>query len=305
MEKSNKINTPALMEKNQTLKTIVYTKKSGLENYVGRYRFAFNGQEKDDEVSGSGNTMTAEFWEYDSRLGRRWNVDPVMKHHLSSYQTFDNSPILKIDPNGDNDGEYLNEKGDKIADDGKRDGKVYAVNTSKTTDQMYGKDDFNEKGKSNPIKPSDAQNTEEKLKNGSFTGQHMKNVTFIGTKETLKGMIDEVSRDNGKGGTNPNNNREYGGALWGSFVSPTKPGEVVDPSKVKEITINAKDFHSHPSGDNKGYQYAQPPSKTDIDNSRGTDYVFGMRKNQTIYIYNSSGVISTVPLNAVRNVLKH
>jgi len=40
------------MEKNQTLKTIVYTKKSGLATYVGRYRFSFNGKEKDDEVKG-------------------------------------------------------------------------------------------------------------------------------------------------------------------------------------------------------------------------------------------------------------
>jgi hypothetical protein len=38
------------------------------------YRYGFNGQEKDDEVCGSGNLNTAEFWEYDTRLGRRWNT---------------------------------------------------------------------------------------------------------------------------------------------------------------------------------------------------------------------------------------
>jgi hypothetical protein len=47
----------------------------GLQGCRVGYGFAFNGQEKDDEVSGAGNTMTAEFWEYDTRLGRRWNVD--------------------------------------------------------------------------------------------------------------------------------------------------------------------------------------------------------------------------------------
>ncbi|MDA3891191.1 MAG: hypothetical protein PF517_05950, partial [Salinivirgaceae bacterium] len=43
------------------------------------YRFGFGGQEKDDEITGnSGTHYTAAFWEYDTRIGRRWNVDPVI-----------------------------------------------------------------------------------------------------------------------------------------------------------------------------------------------------------------------------------
>ena len=38
------------------------------------YRYGFGGQEKDDEVSGSGNSYTAAFWQYDARLGRSWSV---------------------------------------------------------------------------------------------------------------------------------------------------------------------------------------------------------------------------------------
>jgi hypothetical protein len=34
------------------------------------YRFSMNGQEKDDEIYGKGNATSAEFWEYDGRLGR-------------------------------------------------------------------------------------------------------------------------------------------------------------------------------------------------------------------------------------------
>ena len=64
------------------------------------YRFGFNGQERDDEVSGEGNSYTAEFWQYDSRLGRRFNVDPVVKVHESPYACFANNPIWIIDPNG-------------------------------------------------------------------------------------------------------------------------------------------------------------------------------------------------------------
>ncbi|MEA1981390.1 MAG: hypothetical protein U9N54_10490, partial [candidate division Zixibacteria bacterium] len=64
------------------------------------YRFGFNGQEKDDEICGNGNSYTAEFWQYDPRLGRRWNIDPVDKPWMSSYHAFSNKPILNIDPNG-------------------------------------------------------------------------------------------------------------------------------------------------------------------------------------------------------------
>ena len=32
---------------------------------TGAHSYGFNGQEKDDEIYGAGNTMTAEFWEYD------------------------------------------------------------------------------------------------------------------------------------------------------------------------------------------------------------------------------------------------
>jgi hypothetical protein len=65
------------------------------------YRYGFNGQEKVDEIAGVGNHNTALFWEYDTRLGRRWNLDPVVKHSLSGYSTFANNPIWCIDVNGD------------------------------------------------------------------------------------------------------------------------------------------------------------------------------------------------------------
>jgi len=65
------------------------------------YRYGFNNQEKDDEIAGKGNINTAEYWEYDTRLGRRWNIDPVFKDNQSPYSAFDNCPILVSDVNGD------------------------------------------------------------------------------------------------------------------------------------------------------------------------------------------------------------
>jgi RHS repeat-associated protein len=93
----------------------------------GEYRYGFNGQEKDDEIYGEGNSYTAEFWQYDSRLGRRWNVDPVVKHWESSYATFANNPIFFIDPNGDNAGDFYNKDGQHLGSDGIDDDKVYVA----------------------------------------------------------------------------------------------------------------------------------------------------------------------------------
>jgi hypothetical protein len=69
----------------------------------GGYPYGFGGQMKDDEIAGSENMYTAQFWEYDSRLGRRWNKDPVKKYWQSDYVCFSDNPILRTDPNGDDD----------------------------------------------------------------------------------------------------------------------------------------------------------------------------------------------------------
>jgi len=63
------------------------------------YRYAFNGQEKSTEINDA--STTAEFWEYDSRIGRRWNIDPKPTIGVSSYATFFNNPILRFDILGD------------------------------------------------------------------------------------------------------------------------------------------------------------------------------------------------------------
>jgi hypothetical protein len=58
------------------------------------YRYGFNGQEKVDEIAGVGNHNSALYWEYDTRLGRRWNVDPVDQVNISNYAVMYNNPII-------------------------------------------------------------------------------------------------------------------------------------------------------------------------------------------------------------------
>ncbi len=64
-----------------------------------KYRYSINGQEKETELNE--NITTAEFWEYDSRIVRRWNIDPKPNISLSPYNCFAGNPILFSDSKGD------------------------------------------------------------------------------------------------------------------------------------------------------------------------------------------------------------
>lgn len=59
------------------------------------YRYGFNSQENVPEL-GDGHT-TALYWEYDGRLGRRWNVDVVEKAYESNYSVLGNTPLIATD----------------------------------------------------------------------------------------------------------------------------------------------------------------------------------------------------------------
>jgi hypothetical protein len=83
------------------------------KSYESGYRYGFNGQEKVDEISGTGNHNTALFWEYDTRLGRRWNLDPKPQISISDYSVLGNNPLINTDVLGDTT-KILNTKGDLL-----------------------------------------------------------------------------------------------------------------------------------------------------------------------------------------------
>ncbi len=82
---------------NQAIATYDTTSKNCKEAYP----FGFNGQERKDDYKGKGNHNHALYWEYDTRIGRRWNLDPVDQISISNYAVFANSPIWVVDPLGD------------------------------------------------------------------------------------------------------------------------------------------------------------------------------------------------------------
>jgi RHS repeat-associated protein len=63
------------------------------------YRYGFNGQEVTNELGS--NFYEAMYWEYDARIGRRWNLDPKPDVSVSLYSTFANNPIAFLDILGD------------------------------------------------------------------------------------------------------------------------------------------------------------------------------------------------------------
>lgn len=85
------------------------------------YRYGFNGMEKDNEISGDGNSYTTSFRQYDPRIARWTSIDPLagMFPWQSPYVGFDNNPIYFNDPSGaaaEGPGDPV-KKGDILYDD--------------------------------------------------------------------------------------------------------------------------------------------------------------------------------------------
>ena len=108
------------------------------------YRYGFNGQERSDEIAGAGNHTTAEFWEYDTRTGRRWNRDPQGKDNESPYLAFGGNPVYFSDPLG-NEGEHkANQTGATVTslDKNQISSAVYSALISIHTNTVYDRSYF-------------------------------------------------------------------------------------------------------------------------------------------------------------------
>ncbi|HPQ09147.1 MAG TPA: hypothetical protein PK995_07960 [Bacteroidia bacterium] len=64
-----------------------------------KYRYGFNTQEKVLEINK--DHYTARYWEYDSKVVIRWNLDTKSSIDVSPYAIVRSNPILNADPNGD------------------------------------------------------------------------------------------------------------------------------------------------------------------------------------------------------------
>ena len=69
---------------------------------IGDYRYGFQGQEKDDEIKGEGNSLNYTFRMHDPRVGRFFAVDPLFKQYAynSPYAFSENDVISSIELEG-------------------------------------------------------------------------------------------------------------------------------------------------------------------------------------------------------------
>jgi hypothetical protein len=65
---------------------------------IDAYSYGMNGQMRERETFEG--AYSADFWGYDSRLGRRWERDPLAYPWQSPYATFNDNPIVYADPFG-------------------------------------------------------------------------------------------------------------------------------------------------------------------------------------------------------------
>lgn len=74
----------------------------GLNASIGEYRFGYNGQEKDDEIKGTGNSLNFGARIYDPRIGRFFSVDPLFYEspNWSPFVFAFDNPINLIDEDG-------------------------------------------------------------------------------------------------------------------------------------------------------------------------------------------------------------
>ncbi|MBO4529418.1 MAG: RHS repeat-associated core domain-containing protein [Paludibacteraceae bacterium] len=257
---------------------------------------------------------------YDPTVAVWMGADPVFHAGSNAYAYCLGNPINLVDPNG-MDEIYYDEDGTEIGRIKTDEDRRYVIRTTQTTEQMYTEISA-ENGKSNPISKQEAVRAKmiaSMACNGSGIFYSKEDIPMqmfveIPNQQQFDAGFNFI-KDDGSGGTKPNNNIEYawnikpvyeGDYSYGNnkvigyeVAKEIKSTEVGDPSKNSVVDIDPRRNHTHPSGTKGIYDWLQPPSKTDIANYNKDiipHTVWGMR-SKTIYFYDNNGVEATIPFS--------
>ena len=270
--------------------------------------YLYNGKEL-DRMNG------LDWYDYGARMlesdGIRWGqVDPRAEDtpDVSPYVYCNNNPIRRLDHGGMFYGDYYDNNGQLLGNDGRNDKKVFVIRARNNT---YF-DSYKEEGeeiKVNGIKNKQRKAAIQELQefNGDsshdFTNVQNSFVELDGSQDIRQEALSYI-KDDGKGGTSDNNNREYGMnfaidnplKVYDYIGAIAKSGENM-VSVDMPISKNSIDIHTHPSGTIIP-NLSPAPSAQDIINSNenSNSYVISM-SNKTVYIYNKQGILTYFPLS--------
>jgi RHS repeat-associated protein len=271
--------------------------------------YKYNGKEL-VETHGLNAYDSQARWYYPDIM-RTTTMDPLAEKYysVSPYAYCSNNPINRIDPDGRADF-WLN--GRVIGNDGIDDQKIYNIKTTEKDFNGVAGAGLSKKGQKATVDfiKKNSGNAEAFQNNGIA---YANSIGIESSADNRQAMVNEVGRDNGKGGTADANNREYGGSIENGKVVTVTPGAVANPKTDATVNIllpsGVSTFHSHPSGTvvnapSEGtiggttttYSFTQSPSPMDI-NAAGTNthYVFG-RSSGVVYVYTANGIQAVIPM---------
>lgn len=253
--------------------------------------------------------------QYDCTAPRFTTPDPLAEkdYGINPYAYCSNNPVNRVDPDGRADFWH---NGKVIGNDGIDDKRILVIKTTQkyfesSTDKVAGAGLSKRDQKATVDFITANSGKAEAFKNNGMA--YTNSIAIESSADNRQAMVNEISKDNGNGGTNASNNKEYGGSIKNGSVVTATPGAVANPSvqSIANIVLpgGVPTFHSHPSGNilnspppgtiggtTTTYSFNQFPSSVDVGGAGGyTNYVFG-RGDGKVYIYTSSGIQAVIPL---------
>ena len=224
------------------------------------YRYGFNTQEKEDEIAQG--VYTAEYWKYDSRIARRWNLDPVVVPSHSDYGCFANNPLFYTDHKGD---VAVTKRGKEVNVNYKVDEKTNEVSVSYVFQEGTSKRDKKRFLKDNDILFKSLAQTEEGRERIDFLNE-VKTKTKIKQSTRIKSLGRTTTKKKDKG------------------VEDEKYGLVPENATIEVNVKFIKEFVNHNIQEEVRKGKTVYPHFNFVDLTEGIGTVFG---HETIHIQNS------------------